>query len=148
VISKDVFLRCKSLSSAPFESGSQVSQLAKESFLWSSLTSIHLPASVTVIGKFSFSHCRSLASIPFDPASKFCGNAADLLAACHSAKLICARQPHSSMVNPEENSTSRVNLDFLSINLKERLFDGAFHVMNATSALFCRIRIEIDLREE
>jgi hypothetical protein len=41
-----------------------------------------------------------------------------------------------------------VNLDFLSRNLNERLFDGGFHVMRVTSALFCRNWIEKDLREE
>jgi hypothetical protein len=44
------------------------------------VTSIHLPASASVIGEFCFSDCRSLASITLDPASEFCGNAADLLA--------------------------------------------------------------------
>jgi hypothetical protein len=32
--------------------------------------------------------------------------------------------------------------------LNERLFDGAFHVMGVTSAVFYRIWIEMDLREE
>jgi hypothetical protein len=72
-------LRCRSLSGAPFEIGSQLSQLAKEAFYQSGLTLLHLPASVTVIGEFCFSDCRSLASITFDPASKFRGSAADLL---------------------------------------------------------------------
>jgi hypothetical protein len=51
-----------------------------EAFYESGLTSIHLPASVTVIGERCFSCCRSLASITFDPASKFRGSARDLLA--------------------------------------------------------------------
>jgi hypothetical protein len=66
--------------SITFESGSQLSQLANRAFLRSGLTSIHLPASVSVIGEGCFSGCESLASITFDPASKFCGKAADLLA--------------------------------------------------------------------
>jgi hypothetical protein len=66
--------------SITFESGSQLSQLAKWAFSWSGLTSIHLPASVTVIGESCFSYCGSLASITFDSASKFRGSEADLLA--------------------------------------------------------------------
>jgi hypothetical protein len=69
---------CKSLSWAPFETGSQLSQFANGAFRWSGLTSIHLPASVTVIGEFCFSRCDLLASIAFDPASEFCRNAASL----------------------------------------------------------------------
>jgi hypothetical protein len=41
-----------------------------------------------------------------------------------------------------------VNLDFLSINLNESLFDGALHVIGATSAVFDAIWTEKDLREE
>jgi hypothetical protein len=70
VISKVLFLRCKSLSWAAFDIGSQLSELAKQAFSRSGLTSIHLPASVTVIGESCFSVCRSLTSIAFDPASQ------------------------------------------------------------------------------
>jgi hypothetical protein len=49
-------------------------------FYLSGLTSIDLPASVTVIGERCFSGCDSLMSITFDPASKFRGSEADLLA--------------------------------------------------------------------
>jgi hypothetical protein len=56
--------------SITFESASQLCQLAKEAFCLSGLTSIHLPASVTLIGEFCFSDCGSLASIAFDPASQ------------------------------------------------------------------------------
>jgi hypothetical protein len=80
VISTFFFLRCKSLSCAAFEIGSRLSELAKEAFSKSGLTSIHLPASVTVIGASCFSHCYSLASITFDPASTFGGDARELLA--------------------------------------------------------------------
>jgi hypothetical protein len=66
--------------SITFESGSQLSELAPEAFSSSGLTSIDLPASVTVIGERCFSDCNSLASITFDPASKFRGSEADLLA--------------------------------------------------------------------
>jgi hypothetical protein len=66
--------------SITFESGSQLSELAKEAFRESGLTSIHLPASVTVIGVRCFSGCGSLASITFDPASKFRETEADFLA--------------------------------------------------------------------
>jgi hypothetical protein len=80
VISEDFFLDCKSLSWAAFESGSQLSELGKWTFVSSRLASIHLPASVTVIGERCFYHCRSLASITFDSASPSRRNAADLLA--------------------------------------------------------------------
>jgi hypothetical protein len=66
--------------SITFESGSRLSELAKEAFRESGLTSIHLPASVTVIGESCFSGCRSLVSIRFDPASAFDGSERDLLA--------------------------------------------------------------------
>jgi hypothetical protein len=66
--------------SITFESGSRLSQLANGAFSFSGLTSIHLPASVTVIGERCFSGCPSLASITFDPASKFHGKRADLMA--------------------------------------------------------------------
>jgi hypothetical protein len=46
-----------------FEAGRQFSHLAKEAFYWSGLTSIHLPASVTVIGESCFSGGGSLVSI-------------------------------------------------------------------------------------
>jgi hypothetical protein len=66
--------------SITFESGSQLSELAKEAFRESGLTSIHLPASVTVIGESCFLYCSSLVSITVDPASKFRGSEAALLA--------------------------------------------------------------------
>jgi hypothetical protein len=78
--SKVFSLRCKSLPRAASEIGSRLSELEVEAFCESGLTSIHLPASVTVIGEFCFSGCGSLASITFDPASKFGGSAPDLLA--------------------------------------------------------------------
>jgi hypothetical protein len=69
VISKECFLRCKSVSWAAFENGSRLSELEAEAFSESGLTSIHLPSSVTVIGESCFSDCGSLASITFDPPS-------------------------------------------------------------------------------
>jgi hypothetical protein len=66
--------------SITFESGSRLSQLATGAFCDSGLISIHLPASVTVIGEFCFSRCGSLASITFESGSKFRGREADLLA--------------------------------------------------------------------
>jgi hypothetical protein len=65
--------------SIKFESGSQLSQLAYGAFSFSGLTSIPLPASVTVIGERCFLYCISLASITFDPASKFRGSEPELL---------------------------------------------------------------------
>jgi hypothetical protein len=56
--------------SITFESGSQLSELAKEAFCESCLTSIHLPASVTVIGECCFCKCGSLASITFETGSQ------------------------------------------------------------------------------
>jgi hypothetical protein len=44
------------------------------------VTSIHLPALVTVIGESYFFYCHSLVSITFDPASKFRESAPDMLA--------------------------------------------------------------------
>jgi hypothetical protein len=55
VISKEFFQRCKSLSWAAFEIGSRLSKLEAGAFSESGLTSIHLPASVTVIGESCFS---------------------------------------------------------------------------------------------
>jgi hypothetical protein len=54
LISKNFFLRCKSLSWAPFETGSHLSQLKAHAFRLSTLTSIHRPALVTLIGNFCF----------------------------------------------------------------------------------------------
>jgi hypothetical protein len=64
------------------QSVSQLSQLSKEAFRGSGLTSIHLPASVTIIGEDCFSGCRSLVSITFESGSQlselakwaFCGS--------------------------------------------------------------------------
>jgi hypothetical protein len=56
--------------SITFESGSQLSRLAKKAFSCSRLTSIHLPASVTVIGEFCFFGSRSLVSITFESGSQ------------------------------------------------------------------------------
>jgi hypothetical protein len=56
--------------SITFESGSQLSELGKAAFRESGLTSIHLPASVTVIGESCFSSCSSLASITFEFGSQ------------------------------------------------------------------------------
>jgi hypothetical protein len=80
VIGERCFYRCGSRTSITFETGSQLSELAREAFCESGLTSIDLPASVTVIGEFCFSGCGSLALITFDPASKFRGSEPDLLA--------------------------------------------------------------------
>jgi hypothetical protein len=63
-----------------FEPGSQLSRLEDLAFCESGLTLIHLPASVTVIGKFCFSSCKSLLSITFDPRSRFSGQALSLFA--------------------------------------------------------------------
>jgi hypothetical protein len=56
--------------SITFETGSQLSELAKAAFSGSGLTSIHLPASVTVIGASCFFGCGSLASITFESGSQ------------------------------------------------------------------------------
>jgi hypothetical protein len=71
VISANFFLQCKSLSWVPFESGSQLSQLANWAFRESGLISIHLPASVTVIGESCFSRCRSLRRSHLNPAHSY-----------------------------------------------------------------------------
>jgi hypothetical protein len=68
LISKVFFLRGKSLSWAAFEKGSRLSRPEERGFSQSGLTSIHLPASVTLIGEFCFYRCDSLTSITFDPA--------------------------------------------------------------------------------
>jgi hypothetical protein len=82
VIGEYCFFYCRSLASITFETGSQLSQLAKWTFFESGLTSIHLPASVSVIGPRCFFGCRSLASITFEIGSQlselakkaFCGS--------------------------------------------------------------------------
>jgi hypothetical protein len=70
VISENVFPRCKSRSSATFETGSHSSPVAMPAFCESCLASIHLPAYVTVIGASCFSCCGSLASITFESGSR------------------------------------------------------------------------------
>jgi hypothetical protein len=62
------------------EPGSRLSRLEARAFSETGLISIHLPASVSVIGSFCFSGCGSLTSITFDHVAEFCGNAAALLA--------------------------------------------------------------------
>jgi hypothetical protein len=47
-----------------------LSRLEDGAFSWSGLTSIHLPASVTVIGEYCFSGCGSLVSIRFESGSQ------------------------------------------------------------------------------
>jgi hypothetical protein len=56
VIRANFFLRCQSLSWAPFETGSQLFELGNAAFRESCLKSIHLPASVTVIGAYIAAH--------------------------------------------------------------------------------------------
>jgi hypothetical protein len=56
--------------SITFETGSQLSQLEAEAFRGSGLTSIHLPASVTVIGESCFCDCGSLVLITFKSGSQ------------------------------------------------------------------------------
>jgi hypothetical protein len=63
-------VKCESLSWAAFEIGSQISRLAARAFGTSRLTSIHLPALVTVICKSCFSYCGSLTSITFQTGSQ------------------------------------------------------------------------------
>jgi hypothetical protein len=62
---------CKSLSWAPFETSSRLSRLEARAFSWSGLQSIHLPASVTVIGENCFSDCESVTSIKLNPAHNY-----------------------------------------------------------------------------
>jgi hypothetical protein len=70
VISKEFFVKCKSLSWATLEIGSRLSELGPWTFCESRLRSIHLPASVTVIGESCFSFCCSLPSITFESGSQ------------------------------------------------------------------------------
>jgi hypothetical protein len=70
VITKDIFLKYKSLSWVPFETGSQLAQLEAEAFYRSGVTSIHLPVSVTVINEHCFSWCGSLTSITLESDSQ------------------------------------------------------------------------------
>jgi hypothetical protein len=69
-ICEGCFMWCKSVLSVVFEENSQLSRLENRAFSRSGLTSIHLPASVTVIGGFCFCCCRSLVSITFESGSK------------------------------------------------------------------------------
>jgi hypothetical protein len=48
-----------------------LSRLARAAFCESGLTSIHLPASVTVIGESCSCGCRSVTSITFESGSQF-----------------------------------------------------------------------------
>jgi hypothetical protein len=61
---------CKSVKSVVFEGNSQLSRLEALAFYESGVTSIHLPASVTVIGQGCFGGCDSLVSITFEPGSQ------------------------------------------------------------------------------
>jgi hypothetical protein len=54
----------------PCENQLTIISTCQGAFSLSGLTSIHLPASVPVIGESCFSDCRSLVSITFDPASQ------------------------------------------------------------------------------
>jgi hypothetical protein len=63
-------MSCDSVKSVIFEANSQLSRLEVRAFSESGLTSIHLPASVTVIGESCFSHCGSLVSITFETGSQ------------------------------------------------------------------------------
>jgi hypothetical protein len=90
-ISEAFFLECKSLSCSPFETGSRLSRLEDGAFSSSGLTSIHLPASVTVIGAYCFSYCASLASITFESGSQLSELAKE--AFCGSGRIVC----HSSI---------------------------------------------------
>jgi hypothetical protein len=71
-------MSCKSVQSVVFEENSQLLRLEARAFLASGLTSIHLPASVTVIGESCFSGCGSLASITFESGSQLSQLAASL----------------------------------------------------------------------
>jgi hypothetical protein len=64
------FRDCGSLAAITFESGSQLSELAKQAFAFSGVRSIHLAGSVTIIGESCFSDCRLLASITFESGSQ------------------------------------------------------------------------------
>jgi hypothetical protein len=90
VIGEWCFYDCRSLVSIKFECyrdfGTSLSELANSEFYRSGLISIHLPASVTVIGDCCFHGCRSLASITCDPASPFRGSEPDLLAGVFRAR--------------------------------------------------------------
>jgi hypothetical protein len=79
-ICEGCFISFKSVKSVVFDENSQLSRLEDRAFCGSGVTSIHLPASVTVIGEYCFSGCGSLASITCDPASRFRGSEPDLLA--------------------------------------------------------------------
>jgi hypothetical protein len=73
---------CNALLSIVFEANSHISRLEALAFCESGLTSIHLPASVSVIGEFCFSGCGSLTSITIESGSRlfrlanraFCGS--------------------------------------------------------------------------
>jgi hypothetical protein len=70
-IPKFCFWVCGSFASITFECGSELSQLPSLAFSESGLTSIHLPASVTVISEECFSRCDSLMSITIESDSQF-----------------------------------------------------------------------------
>jgi hypothetical protein len=71
VLSEEFFLRCESLSWAAFEIGSRLSELEAKAFSGSGLTSIHLPASVTVIVSPVFVVAAHLCRSHLNPAHNY-----------------------------------------------------------------------------
>jgi hypothetical protein len=69
VIGGFCFSPCQSPSSISCYSDSKLSQIERDAFCESGLTSIHLPASVEVICERSFFGCTLLTSISFESRS-------------------------------------------------------------------------------
>ena len=63
------FYQCTSLQTVSFPSD-KFTTFDSYCFMYSGLTSVYIPASVTTINQHSFSYCNSLASFVFDPNVK------------------------------------------------------------------------------
>jgi hypothetical protein len=70
MLSEECFVRCQSLKSLLFESGSRLSRIEMCAFEESGLIEIVIPASVEILDANCFAECRSLSSITFERGSR------------------------------------------------------------------------------
>jgi hypothetical protein len=70
-LGRECFIRCESLSTVTFESGSLLSNILDRAFCGCrSLLSICIPSSVTHLGGECFSRCESLSTVTIESRSK------------------------------------------------------------------------------
>jgi hypothetical protein len=74
LLDEDCFLRCGSLTSLTFETGSKLSRIEKYTLQDSSLIELVIPASVELLGDGCLYECRSLFSVAFKSGSKLLRN--------------------------------------------------------------------------